>query len=279
VNSRSRIITDRSNLVKVVGFMAFLLLAAGPARAQSPLKAKATGLKAKAAGEIVAASQTTINGFSAISGATVFNNNRIKTGKQGAAIISLGRLGRIEFGPETDMTLRLSEAGIGGELRSNRVVVSAREGVAIAINTPNGVVTSDGRQPAVLTISVDGGGARVIPHLGAARVVSAGENSSTAAKELSQSPRGEGWRRAGLAAGVIGGATIGTTAAKAATATPSAPKLSELFKAGINYSTDPKFDKGQGHGPEDSFDTSITCRDSNKKICHKYSNYKPESSQ
>jgi len=258
---------NMNNLLKIVGFMAFILLMAGPAGAQSSLKAKATG-------EVVSASRTTINGFSAISGATVFNDNRIKTGKNGAAIISLGRLGRIEFGSETDMTLRLSEAGISGELRSNRVVVSARAGIAIAINTPDGVVTSDGRQPAVVTICVDGARARVIPHLGAAHIVSTGENSPAGAKELSQSPRGGGWQRAGLAAGVIGAATLGQTAVQAATATPNAPKLSGLFKAGINYSIDPKFDKG--HGPEESFETSITCRDSDQKTCRKKSSYKPE---
>jgi hypothetical protein len=231
-------------------------------------------LKGKAAGEIVSASQTTINGFSAISGATVFNDNRIKTGKQGAAIISLGRLGRLEFGSETDMTLRLSEAGIGGELRSNRVIVSARAGIAIAINTPDGVVTTDGRQPAVVTICVDGARARVTTHLGEARMVPIGENSMAGVTELSQSPRGEGWRRAGLAAGVIGAASIGPMAGHAAAATPNAPTFTKLFKAGVNYSIDPKFDRG--HGPGESFETSITCRDSDNKTCRKKSNYKPE---
>src|SRR5262245_9371913 len=117
MSSRSRIIGDMSNLVKVVGFIAFFPSMAGPAWAQSSPKAK---------GEVVSASQTKINGFSAISGMTVFSNNRVMTGRHGAAVINLGRLGRIELGAETDMTLRLSEESIGGELRSNHVIVSAR---------------------------------------------------------------------------------------------------------------------------------------------------------
>ena len=87
-------------------------------------------------------------------------------------MINLGRLGRIECGADTDMTLRLSDESIGGELRSNRVVVSARAGIAIVINTAKSMVTTDGQQPAVLTIYVDRERARVISHVGAASVVS-----------------------------------------------------------------------------------------------------------
>ena len=95
------------------------------------------------------------------------------------AVINLGRLGRIEFGAETDMTLRLSEESIGGELRSNRVIVSARAGIAISVKTAKSMVTTDGRQPAVLTIYVDGESARVIAHVGKASIVPAGEEGRT----------------------------------------------------------------------------------------------------
>jgi len=276
VNNRSRFITDLGDFMKVIGagFIAFFLLTTAPAWAQSSLKAKAIGSKAKAAGEVVSARQTTINGFSAISGATVFTDNRIKTGEHGAAVINLGNLGRIEFGPETDMTLRISEASIGGELRSNHVIVSARAGTAISINTAESVVTTDGRQPAVLTIYVNGARARVVTHLGAANVVSTGENSPAVAKESAQSPRSVGLRRAGLVAGSIGAAGLGQTVVQAATARPNPPTFPGLFKAGVNYSMPPKPDRVPG--PNEPFETSITCRDSDNIICHKKSSYKPE---
>jgi hypothetical protein len=268
MNSRSIIIADISNLLKIVSFIAFFPLMAGQVWAQSPSKAK---------GEVVSASQTKINGLPAISGMTVFSNNRILTGSHGAAVINLGRLGRIECGAETDMTLRLSEASIGGELRSNRVVVSSRAGIAIAINTAKSMVTTDGRQPAVLTIYVDGERARVIAHMGAASVVPTGEEVRPASGKIpSQSPRGGGWKRAGLVAGAIGvasAAKIGVQGAPA-TAAPNAPTFAGLFKAGINYSIDPKSDNGPGS--EEPFETSMTCRDSDKKYCHKKSMYKPK---
>jgi hypothetical protein len=276
VNNRSSFIADLGELLKVIGvsLTAFFLLTPTPAWAQSPLKAKAIVSKAKASGEVVSARQTTINGFTAISGATVFTENRIRTGEHGAAVINLGNLGRIEFGPETDMTLRLSETGIGGELRSNHVVVSARAGAAISINTAESVVTTDGRQPAVLTIYANGARARVVTHLGAANVVSTGENSPAGAKELAQPPRGVGLRRAGLVAGSIGAAGVGHTVVQAATAKPDPPTFTGLFKAGVNYSVTPK--PGRVPGPNEPFETSITCRDGDNIFCRKKSSYKPE---
>jgi hypothetical protein len=268
MNSRSRIVADISNILKVVSFIAFFPLTADQVWAQAQSKAK---------GEVVSASQTRINGTPAISGMTVFSNNRILTGSHGAAVINLGRLGRIECGADTDMTLRLTGESIGGELRSKRVVVSARAGIAIAINTAKSIVTTDGQQPAVLTIYADRESARVISHVGAASVVSTEEGGRPAGgKEMSRSPRGGGWKRAGLVAGAIGAASAAKIGVQGATATaaPNAPTFAGLFKAGINYSIDPKSDDDPGS--EESFETSMTCRESDKKYCHKKSRYKPK---
>lgn len=275
MNSQAGIIITMSSLVKVIGSMAFFILAAGAVSAQSPLKGAW-----KATGEIVSASKTTINEFSAVSGATVFNNNRIRTGKEGAAVINLGRLGRIKLGPDTDMTLRISEASIGGELRSNQrgqMVVSAQKGVAIAVNTAEGVVTTDGREPAVVTIYLDGKRPQIITHRGVANVVTTGGNSSERGKELSQSPRGAGSQRAALAPGVAGVVSLGQTAVYTAPRGSSPTPFSRLFKAGVNYSTGPKSKGGHsGPGVEESFETSITCRNNNQPICHKKSSHSPE---
>jgi hypothetical protein len=265
-------------MLKVIGSIAFFTLTAGAVSAQSPAKAPW-----KVTGEIVSASKTTINGFSAISGATVFNNNRIRTGKEGAAIINLGRLGRIELGPDTDMTLRISEASIGGELRSTQtgqMIVSAQKGVTVAVNAAEGVVTTDGREPAVLTIYLDGKSPRVIAHRGTANVVTTGGNSSGSAKELSRSPelsrssRGDGSRR-GLTPAVAGAAVVSQTAVYTATRGASAPPFSRLLKAGIDYSRGPKSGGNNGPGAE-NFDSSITCHNNSQTICHRKSSHSPE---
>jgi hypothetical protein len=180
---------------------------------------------------------------------TVFTENRIRTGQHGVAIINLGKLGRIECGPDTDMTLRFTGSSIGGDLRSNRVIVSARSGIAVAINTGKGVVTTDGRQPAVLTISVDSKRARAIAHLGSASVVSNGEDGKAEGRVISQSPRGERPRRDGFTG---------------------------LFKAGVNYSIDPRYDRDNDEDDEKPYETSMTCRNNDRKHCRKKSHYKPK---
>jgi hypothetical protein len=274
VNSQSRTITGMSGLLtllKVIGPMVFFTLTAGAVLAQSPSKTAR-----KATGEIVSASKTTINGFSAVSGATVFNNNRIRTGKEGAAIINLGRLGRIELGPETDMTLRISEASIGGELRSSQMVVSAQKGVAITVNTAEGVIITDGREPTVLSIYADSKNPRVIAHRGVASLVPIGGNGPAPRKELAAAPRGDAQGRGGLAAGMVGGAILGQTTVQAVTRGPKPASFSGLFKAGINYSMGPKSVGNSGPGTEESFETSITCRNSNHPICRKKSSHRPE---
>jgi hypothetical protein len=251
-----------SNLLKVIGLTAFFSMTAGAAMAQSSLKTT---------GEVVSANKATINGFSAVSGATVFNNNRIKTGKDGAAIINLGRLGRIELGSETDLTLRISDSSIGGELRSSQIVVSARAGIAIGVNTAEGVVTSDGREPAVLTIYVDGKRPRVITHLGVANVVTTGGISPAPGKETSKSPRGAGQKAASTAAVAVSPTNLRQMGVRAAFATPT---FASLFKAVVDRSIDPKFDT-RAPGYNKPFETSITCGASHQRDCLTKSRYRP----
>jgi hypothetical protein len=260
MNNRSNIIYS---MLKAGSFMAFLLLMTGMVWAQSSLKAM---------GEIASASQATINGFSAISGMTVFSNNRIRTAGQGAAIINLGRIGRVELGPETDMTLSFSRAGIGGELHSNNVVVSAPAGVAISIKTPKGMVVTDGKKPAVLTVYADSERARVITHISEAIVTSSGKEGGiktdrvAQGEELSQSSAIAVARPAQMADQIAGSAV--------ATAPPAASTITALFNAGVGYSTAPKSDTRSNYYSI-LFETSITCRNNDKKYCRKKSEFKP----
>ena len=261
--------------LNVGGLMAFALLLTAMAWGQSSLKAT---------GEIAAASQTTINGASVVSGMTVFSNNRIRTGGQGTAIINLGRLGRIEFGPNTDMTLRLSREGIGGELHSNHLVVSARAGVPISIKTPKGMITTDGRQPAALTIAVENNSERVITHMGEATVTSGVEEDRAnvehvaAGEELLQSVSSMGWQHIGPVTGAIAVAKptqmVGqVTSPVRMTATPNASTFPELFNAGISYSIGPE--SGEDRNSEAPFETSITCFNNFMMPCRKKSEFKP----
>src|SRR5215213_8398265 len=81
-------------------------------------------------GELSVSGQVTVNGQSAISGATVFSDSTITTAKGSSAVVSLGKLGRVELLPESSLKLSFTETGITGMLDSGRVRVSSSSGIA-----------------------------------------------------------------------------------------------------------------------------------------------------
>lgn len=135
----------------------------------------------RVAGELSVTGSVTINGASAIPGATVFSESVIRTARNSAAIVSLGNLGRMQLGPDSEMTVRFNEATLGGNLSSGRAVVNAPTGVAITVVTANGVATSTGRQASAVTVDVTCGDTLVAATRGDASVASGGRVENVAA--------------------------------------------------------------------------------------------------
>jgi hypothetical protein len=237
----------------------------------------------KAAGELVSAGQATINGSSAISGLTVFSNNRIRTAQEGAAVVNFGKYGRLRLGADTDFTLRFSSAQIGGELHTGRAVVSAPLGVALSVSTARGVVTSDGRQSTALTIEIDSKHARVIAHRGEARLVSGviverieegdeivlepslGRWQHGLVATGSQEPRN--FANGSRPAGWVGGP-------RTATSRELIPTITELINAGINYSMG-QLMAGKDRNTDQFYNTTITCRNHYTTQCRRRGRFSP----
>jgi hypothetical protein len=185
---------------------------------------------AKAAGELSVSGGVTINGAPAISGATVFSDSKVKTTTNGAATISLGKLGRVQLGPESEMTLSFTDGKIGGNLSSGRATVTAPAGVAIAVATSEGVATADGKSAATLTVDVTCGNTRVaasrsdekvtsgskVEHVAAGSEVSVGQAQAPRCARLSTAGQSQGLSAGAIAALIIagvGGAVAGIVAA------------------------------------------------------------------
>lgn len=107
---------------------------------------------AGAMGELVMARDATINEQSALLGLTILSGSRIKTMEKGAAGVNLGRQGRLECGPRTDLVLRLSAGAVDGEMTSGRLAVSLRAGVKLSIKFGAATVRTDGGPATNLTI-------------------------------------------------------------------------------------------------------------------------------
>jgi hypothetical protein len=237
----------------------------------------------KVTGELSAARQTTVNGTAAVSGLTVFNNSRVKTAGQGTATINLGKRGRIELRSETDLTLRLSPGAIGGDLRKGRALLSAPGGIAIAVMTAKGVVTTEGLKPAAISVEIAGNRAVVVALQGEAKIVSGGQvETVSAGEEVSLNPQSQRWQhRQLIAAGVAGGGAIGAAgaiqtagqAANQAVVGARTVTVANLINASLNYTLVKLL--ATERDPEMFFDTTITCRDHDNALCRRRSGVNP----
>ncbi|MFN0109494.1 MAG: hypothetical protein ACKVZH_11625 [Blastocatellia bacterium] len=115
-------------------------------------------------GQLNLVGAVTINDKKAINGTSVFSNSRLNVAcAQGnRATVNLGRLGRIELTPGSQLALRFTDGMISGDLAMGKIVVHSLPGVKVAINTPEGVSAADGKEPSVLAVTTQRG-VRCVP--------------------------------------------------------------------------------------------------------------------
>lgn len=159
---------------------------------------------------MIVTGSVTVNEKRAITGTTVFTDSRIAVAcaKGNSAIVNLGRLGRIELSAGSKLLLRFSDGLISGDLLEGKAVVSTPAGVKVAVNTPEGVSSSDGKDAAVTPVATQRG-VRCVP-------ITTGSSSSPSAL-------GSGALGALLIG--IGGAAAAATAVAASENTSSASSI------------------------------------------------------
>jgi hypothetical protein len=108
-------------------------------------------------GDLSVVGEVSVNGTSAISGATVFTDSTIVTGQNSSAVVSLGKLGRVELLPNSSMKLSFTDAGVMGTLDSGRARLSTSSGVNASVTTKDGTAVADVNQPNVFLVDVECG--------------------------------------------------------------------------------------------------------------------------
>ncbi len=63
-------------------------------------------------GELSVVGEVTVNGTNAISGATVFSDSTITTSQNSSAVVSLGKLGRVELMPNSSLKLNFTDNSV-----------------------------------------------------------------------------------------------------------------------------------------------------------------------
>lgn len=91
--------------------------------------------------------QVLVNGTSAIAGAAVSSDSAITTPARSSAVVSLGKLGRVEVLPSTMMRLIFSDANVSvSMLDAGRVRLSSSSNVTATTTTRDGHIVSIGNQ-------------------------------------------------------------------------------------------------------------------------------------
>jgi len=117
-------------------------------------------------GELSVSGQVTVNGQNAISGATVLSDSTVTTAKGSSAVVSLGKLGRVELMPESSLKLNFTETGLTGTLSAGRVRVSSSASTSAVISTTDGSAIADNSQANVFTVDVECGNTVVATQTG-----------------------------------------------------------------------------------------------------------------
>jgi hypothetical protein len=86
-------------------------------------------------GQLTVTGKVRVDGKPAATGDIVSSGSTVETAKGSSAVVSLGRLGRVEALPETRMKLRFDDSSISILLDTGRVRVYTGPGVAATIST------------------------------------------------------------------------------------------------------------------------------------------------
>jgi hypothetical protein len=106
-------------------------------------------------GEITVTGQVTVNGQAAVSNSTVISGSTIVTGANSSAIISLGKVGRIEVLADSNIVLNFSDNNIVAILSSGKAKVASAAGVAATVTTKDATVIADSSQADNFVVEVE----------------------------------------------------------------------------------------------------------------------------
>ena len=132
-------------------------------------------------GELSASGQVTVNGQTAISGATVFSGAVVTTAKGSSAVVSLGKLGRVELMPDTTVNLSFGESNIAASLDAGRVRVSTLTGTSAVVTTKDGAAVADASDAASFMVDVECGNTIVASQSGQVQLRTSDKTSPIAA--------------------------------------------------------------------------------------------------
>jgi ferric-dicitrate binding protein FerR (iron transport regulator) len=110
-----------------------------------------------ASGDLSVVGEVSVNGVKGENGNLVLPDSRVHTAKGSSAVVSLGKLGRVEATEGTTMFLTFDEESIDIKLSSGAVVVETLDGILATVSTREAQIVSDTGTPSLFTVDVECG--------------------------------------------------------------------------------------------------------------------------
>lgn len=105
--------------------------------------------------EITVTGQVTVNGQPALSNTTVLSGSVISTAAGSSAIVSLGKLGRVEISSDSSVTINFGANNIIAIVDSGKVRISVPSGVATTATTKHATFIADSSQANNFALEVE----------------------------------------------------------------------------------------------------------------------------
>ena len=162
------------HLLCLVVVMVFAALALTGTQAQAP---------SGPSGKLIAVhGDVSLNGTSAISGATVFSDSTVTTAKGSSAVVSLGKLGRVEVTEESSLKLSFTDTGVSvSMLDAGRVRVSSSPSSNASVITRDGQISAGGSGRQMFTVDTSCGNTFVSVKVGTVELRAGGTVKQIAA--------------------------------------------------------------------------------------------------
>lgn len=135
----------------------------------------------QSSGEITVTGTVTVDGRNAVSGSTVASGSTINTAENSSAVVSLGKVGRVEIGPNTTFALKFDNSGTYGTLNSGKVRVMSMNGFNANITTLEGLTVADANQSNTFVVEKECGHTHVDTVAGLVTLRAGGNDKQVAA--------------------------------------------------------------------------------------------------
>jgi ferric-dicitrate binding protein FerR (iron transport regulator) len=108
-------------------------------------------------GELTTTGTVKVNGHEVGNGFAISTGSTATTAKGSSAVVSLGKLGRVEVFPSSSVNLDFDNGGIKVKLEAGRVRVSSGSGISASVSTRDGEVVGDSTQENTFTVDIECG--------------------------------------------------------------------------------------------------------------------------